>query len=244
MLPAIHPGAVRVLQSAALSRPRSAPVWQHGRCVTRHPRSVLDVKGILGASGQPERLIRSGIRMLHRIDFRAVGAGVGDWPSFSPAGRPERTQRPPVGPYGVGPDQFGAADGFGGTGSGAMSPSQNSPDDQHHEGSMATDLMVAQINQHPFPAPAYSCRGRGSGGDWLPPGKVPDDDAHGRDGQLACRHCPDGQSGPGRDGLPADTPEYVRLEPFPINLSVVWAAVALACGLSPQTPRSACAGER
>jgi hypothetical protein len=38
--------------------------------------------------------------------------------------------------------------------------------------------------------------------------------------------------------------EYVRLEPFPINLSVVWAAVALACGLSPQTPRSACAGER
>jgi hypothetical protein len=132
-----------------------------------------------------------------------------------PAGRPERTQRLPSGPYGVGPDQFGAAVGFGGTGSGAMFPSQNSPDDQHHEGSMATDLMVAQINQHPFPAPAYSCRGRGSGGDWLPPGKVPDDDAHGRDGQLACRHCPDGQSGPGRDGLPAGIPRICQAGAFP-----------------------------
>ena len=38
--------------------------------------------------------------------------------------------------------------------------------------------------------------------------------------------------------------EYVRLKPLPINLSVAWAAVALASGLSPQTPRSACAGER
>jgi hypothetical protein len=77
-----------------------------------------------------------------------------------PAGRPERTQRLPSGPYGVGPDQFGAAVGFGGTGSGAMSPSQNSPDDQHHEGSMAAGLMVAQINQPPFPALAHCCQGR------------------------------------------------------------------------------------
>jgi hypothetical protein len=37
--------------------------------------------------------------------------------------------------------------------------------------------------------------------------------------------------------------EYVRLKPLPISLSVPWAAVALAFGLSPQTPRSAYVGE-
>jgi hypothetical protein len=61
---------------------------------------------------------------------------------FSPAGRPERTQRPSSGPYGVGPDQFGAGGisvGLSGVVSGTIPVVQG-----------AAGLMVAQINQHLF----------------------------------------------------------------------------------------------